>query len=243
MPYDLESFSLIDMLQCGRAIRRAAESATSLDDAAEAIVAYLYAELESASVTVRRPALVRFYKTKPYSALDERLRARSAAQSPMIKLRPETRCLTLLATIGDQPEWCDPRQSVGHQAIPLPSASIVEQAPMIAQLIREMGMEIRDVVDPDPSLISEREGRTYNVFHVEDALGSAYIPAQDEFVIPYGIGSVIGFGGMLSDGDMFAVIVFARGRVPAHAAARFRNIALDVKAIVHPFVRPALTSP
>ena len=239
MPFDLADFTLIDMLRCGRAIRRAADDCTTLEDAASAIVEYLYAELHNKDAVGQRPALVRFYKTKPFADLEPRLQQFAASHSGGIALSPETRCLTLLATAGQRPEWCDPRQSVGHQAIPLPSVNIVEQAPMIAQLIREMGMDIRDVVSPDPAVIPERERRTYDVFHVENAIGSPFIPVQAEFVKKYGIRSVVGFGGMLADGELFAVIVFASGHIPPGSAARFRNIALDVKATIHPFARPS----
>lgn len=240
MPFDLATFSLIDMLQCGRGIRRAAANATSLEDAASGIVGYLYGELENEQSVGKRAALIRFYKTRPFAELDGRLQAFARGVSGAAGLAPDTRCLTLVATAGLEPEWCDVARSVGHQAIPLPSENIVEQAPMIAQLIRAMGLEIREVVFPNPDLIHERTGKTYNVFHVEEALGSPYIPVQDEFVVKYGIRSVIGFGGLLPDGELFAVIVFARGPIPADSAERFRNIALDVKAIIHPFARPSI---
>ena len=238
MPFDLASFSLIDMLQCGRGIRHAAADATSLEEAASSIVKYLYRELGHEQAVGRRAALIRFYKTRPFAELDSRLQTFATRVGSGVKLEPATRCLTLVATAGLESEWCDTSRSVGHQAIPLPSENIVEQAPMIAQLIREMGLEIREVVSPDLNLIHERTGKTYNVFHVEDAVGSPYIPAQDEFVLKYGVRSVIGFGGLLPDGELFAVIVFARGPIPAESAQRFRNIALDVKGIIHPFARP-----
>ncbi len=238
MPFDLASFSLIDMLQCGRGIRQSAADAASLDEAAAAIVEYLYEQLQNEGAVGQRPALVRFYKTRPFSDLDSRLQAFARDAAGGTVLIPETRCLTLVATAGQRPEWCDPRQSVAHQAIPLPSESIVEQAPMIAQLIRAMGFDIREVISPDPSLLEERSGKTYDVFHVEEALGSPYIPVQHDFVVKYGIRSVIGFGGLLPDGELFAVVVFARGPIPPDSAARFRNIALDVKATIHPFAFP-----
>ncbi len=241
MPFDLERFSLLDMLQCGKGIRVAAAEAESLGDAASRIVAYLYDELRSESAAVQRPALVRFYKTEPFGSLEPRLQTFALSRMGGATAEQEMRCLTLMATAGQEPQWCDPRQSVDHQAIPLPSVSIVEDAPMIAQLIRELGLAISDVVSPDPSLIRERAGRTYNVFHVPEAAGSPYIPAQTEFVDRYGISSVIGFGGLLPDGELFAVIIFARGPIPAESASRFRNIALDVKAVIHPFARPEVT--
>ncbi|MGI9045000.1 MAG: hypothetical protein ACR2GK_12885 [Gemmatimonadaceae bacterium] len=241
MPFDLASFSLLDMLQCGKGIRSAAADTASIDEAASGIVGYLYSELRSESAAAQRPALVRFYKTQPFGSLEPRLKAFALSKMGAGKAQSDMRCLTLLATAGQEPEWCDPRLSVDHQAIPLPSESIVEDAPMIAQLIRELGMDIADVVSPDPALIPERAGRTYNVFHVPEALGSPYIPVQAEFVERYGIRSVIGFGGLLPDGELFAVVIFARGPIPADSASRFRNIALDVKAVIHPFARPEVT--
>lgn len=107
---------------------------------------------------------------------------------------------------------------------------------MIAQLIREMGLEISDILSPGKELIEESQGKTYNVFHVEQALGSPYIPAQEDFVKRYGVRSVLGFGGLVGAGDFFAVIMFSRGPISRESAARFRKIALDVKAVMHPLV-------
>ena len=77
--------------------------------------------------------------------------------------------------------------------------------------------------------------RNYDVFHVEDAVGSPSIPAQEEFVIPHQIASVVGFGGLLRSGEMFAVVLFSRERIPAASAARFKAIALDVRSALFSF--------
>ena len=232
MRFDLSDFSLVDMLQCGRGIRAAAAGAESVRDAAQSVVEFLYKECGHPNAA-RSCALVRFYKTFSFSALEPRLQSFAAKQLPGPP-PPLMKCLTLLASIGQEQAWNDPRQSVGHQTIPLPSAKIVEGAPMIAQLIREMGLDIADVITPDPAVLHDRVGKSYNVFHVEKALGSPFIPAQAEFVERYGVRSVLGFGGLLAGGDLFAVIMFSRGRIPAESALRFRSIALDVKAVIHP---------
>ena len=91
-------------------------------------------------------------------------------------------------------------------------------------------MELKTVLQPSPEIVKELAGKRHGIFHVEKALGSPYIPAQEDFVIRYGIKSVLGFGGMLFTGDLFAVILFSTVHVPATAADRFRTIALDVKA-------------
>lgn len=235
MNFDLSAFSLIDMLQCGRGLRRAAAEAASVPEAAQSIVKYLYEECGHPRAA-RSCALIRFYKTYSLGDLETRLQAFAMTQLGDVAASNTMKCLTLVATVGQEPGWCDPRQSVGHQAIPLPSTQMVEGAPMIAQLIREMGLDIADVIAPDKELIHEGTGKSYNVFHVESALGSPYIPAQDDFVKRYGIRSVLGFGGLVGEGDFFAVIMFSRGPIPAASAARFRNIALDVKAVMHPLI-------
>lgn len=235
MKFDLSEFSLIDMLQCGRGIRRAASEATTVSEAAQSVVEYLYEECGHPHAA-RSCALIRFYKTYSLVDLEPRLQAFAKDQLHGVDASDRMKCLTLVATIGQESQWCDPRQSVGHQAIPLPSAQIVEGAPMIAQLIREMGLHISDVLAPNDELIRESAGKSYNVFHVERAPGSPYIPAQDDFVKRYGVRSVLGFGGLVGEGDFFAVVMFSRGPIPAASAARFRNIALDVKAVIHPLV-------
>jgi hypothetical protein len=97
-----------------------------------------------------------------------------------------------MATVGEKPAWNARETSVGHQAIPLPSPEIVAQVPMIANLIRQFGLEIHTVLQPDPQFLVELEQKTYHVFHVPQAVGSAYIPAQQEFVLPFGIQPVWG---------------------------------------------------
>jgi hypothetical protein len=99
-----------------------------------------------------------------------------------------------------------------------------------------MGLDVEHLVQTDASIVPDSEGRTYNIFYVEQALGSPYIPAQTEFVAPFGIQSVLGFGGMLR-GEMFAVVMFSRVAIPPGVANRFRNIALEVKAVLHSIER------
>jgi hypothetical protein len=45
----------------------------------------------------------------------------------------------------------------------------------------------------------------------------------------FGIISVVGFGGMLPSGDLFAVVLFSTVRVTPESADRFKSLALDVK--------------
>lgn len=229
MASDLTRFNLADMLRCSNEVRRRTRTTTSMEDAAHNVCDFFYHELTGANGE-RACALVRCYKTHRFEMLPGDLQefARNVPGAGHA-VRPETNCLTLLASVGEKPAWNSRKQSRGHRAIPLVSNEMVERAPMIAQLIRAFGLELSAVVHPTHDVVRDLAGKTYGVFHVEEALGSPYIPAQEEFVIPHKIKSVLGFGGALPSGQLFAVIVFSHVHVSADAADRFRNIALDVK--------------
>ncbi|MEO5588999.1 MAG: hypothetical protein ABIS03_05380 [Gemmatimonadaceae bacterium] len=232
--WDLSKFSLLDMLRCSRGLQRATSEAKTFGEASSAIVRYLYDESRKSDTDAHQCALIRFYKTSAFAKLGSAERDFVDAQMAGVSLDAETRVLTMMATVGAEEAWCDRMRSAGHLAIPLPSVEIVERAPMIAGLIRALGIDIADVVAPNPVFMDREAAKTYDVFHVEKAAGSVFIPAQDDFVMPYGIQSVIGFGGLLADGELFAVVMFTTVPVPPAAAGRFRNIALDVKAITYP---------
>ena len=234
MPSDLTKFGLSEMLRCSTELRRATKGAPTMEEAAQRICQVLYEELVT-SDSSRACALVRCYKTHPYGKLEPDLQSFANAVLQGQRPGPTVRCLTLLGTAGDEPAWNSRRASAGHQAIPLPSVEIVEKAPMIAQLIRQFGLELTDIVQPTTDLVRSLAGKTYGVFHVPEAVGSPYIPAQKEFVLKFGIRSVVGFGGSLPSGDLFAVILFSRVPVSSETADRFRNLALDVKSGFFPY--------
>jgi hypothetical protein len=177
---------------------------------------------------------VRLYKTHRFDGLGPELQAfaRAAAEDDV---EAGTRCLTLLGTSGDRPEWNDRRRSLAHRAIPLVSVEVVEQSPMIASLIRGMGLDVADVVAPDARAGITLHHRDYDLFFVPEAEGSPLVPAQRDFVGPWGIRSVVGCGGMLPSSDLFALIVFSRLPLSEETADLFRTLALSVKATIVPY--------
>ena len=106
---------------------------------------------------------------------------------------------------------------------------------MISNLIQQFGLEIDTVLAPNPNLLVDVEQRSYNVFHVPDAAGSPYIPAQEEFVVPFGVRSVLGFGGMLPSGNLFAIILFSQSRIQREVAEMFKTLVLSIKLAVLSF--------
>lgn len=202
---------------------------------ANAVVRALYTQLVDPTTGQPGCALVRFYKTHHYDRLGPDLQAIAGSHAGLSSISG-IKCLTLLATAGDRPEWNDRHSSVNHQVIPLPSEEIVTQSPMIAHLFKQFGLKPHSLLHGDPQTLLGLEHRTYDIFYVPDAVGSPYIPAQEELVIPYGIKSVVGFGGVLPYGDLFATILFAKVPIPPRTAKRFETLALSLKMALVPYV-------
>ncbi|MBW3629532.1 MAG: hypothetical protein KY464_09560 [Gemmatimonadetes bacterium] len=182
MSFSLQDFDLAEMLRCGRAVRNAAQGAGSMEAAAETVVRYLFEECVDPATGDPECALVRFYTTHPHGGLPRELQRFAQRIAGAEDLSPDTSCLVLLATAGERPEWNFRHASARHQAIPLTSVEMIEQAPMIAQLILELGADIHAVVSPSTEPAEGVAGKSYNVFYVSEALGSPFIPAQDDFV-------------------------------------------------------------
>ncbi|HEX8154753.1 MAG TPA: hypothetical protein VF698_16595 [Thermoanaerobaculia bacterium] len=243
MPYNLSRFGFGEMMDSRGRIRDLyADDPATLEDAAERAVAFFHRELVDER-GAPACALVRFFKTHPYRDLPEELQAVVRASSPEAPSIPDLRCLTLVATRGDEQDWNSRLSSRGHRAIPLTSVEMVQQAPMIAQLITQLGLPIANVIRPSRGLLLDVDQTAHNVFYVPRALGSPHIVAQEEFVVRYGIQSVLGFGGLLASGDLFAVILFSKVAIPPDAADQFRVVGLNLKIAILPFARKPLFRP
>ena len=242
---DLAQFDLNDMIECGREVRKASESASSMEEAAREIIHLFRRTLVDAYTGQPNCPLVRCFKTHPLGQLPPELAqiARGSVNDQR-HLRPDLPCLTLLATAGDAEVWNDRRTSRAHAVIPLESVEMVERAPMIASLLRQMGLKLEAALNLDSGLILDADQHTFNVFLVEHAEGNPSIPAQATFVKPYGIRSALGFGGLLPGGALFTIIMFSRVTIPRETADMFRTIALGVKLALLPFARgPVFASP
>src|SRR5688572_20219719 len=220
------------MTECGIVLRTLHRSATSMEDVCQLMVQHLYDAMRAGGE--RACVLVRAYKTHPYEALDAELQA-FARELAGTEPSPSTPCLTLLATAGVEPDWNSRHKSRDHRAIPLISVEAVQHLPMIAQLVAQLGIDVHAIVHPDARLIMDLQQRAFNVFYIDEAQGSAYIPAQD-FVQRYGVRSVVGFGSVLPTGDLFALILFAGTHVPRATAELFRPLALAAKLALLPFI-------
>ena len=145
------------------------------------------------------------------------------------------KCLTLFGTAGERPEWNERGRSRHYRSIPLIGNQSVAQFPMVSQLLQQLGVGPDSKVQPESDLLADWTDQTLNVFHVPDAKGSPFIPAQEEFVIPFGIESVLGFGGVLPSKEFFTVILFSKQKISRETAELFKPLATSIKLALLPF--------
>jgi hypothetical protein len=232
--WQLGRVSLVDMTHASARLRKLGDGASSMEEAAQRIVGFLFEAFADAT-GARSCGLVRLYKTHSFGTLPPELQQFARGAAPGSDLSEQSRCLTLLASAGLEPAWNGRQGSSGHRAIPLTSIEAVERLPMVMQLLVQLGVDVASIVSADPKLIVDQGQRAFNVFHVEEARKSPFIPAQEGFVVPYGIVSVLGFGGALPSGELFSLIIFSRAHITRATAELFKPLALAIKLALLPF--------
>ncbi|MEA5569820.1 sensor histidine kinase [Calothrix sp. UHCC 0171] len=233
--YDIQKMTLRDMSECGLALRRLGDDALTMEEVSNNIIHYLNQNFVDSSSHEKACVLIRFFKTHSYRELTPDLQEYASQILRDRIVSDHLKCLTLLATAGELPEWNSRYQSVGHQAIPLVDEDAIARIPMISQLIQQLGIDTGTVVQPDPNFLADLEQKMYNVFYVPNALDSPYIPAQAAFVAPFNVKSVLGFGGLLPSGNMFTILMFLKVFIPPMVLDLFRPLALSIKMAILPF--------
>jgi two-component system, NtrC family, sensor kinase len=233
--YDIQKMTLRDMSECGLALRSLGNDALSMEEVSNNIIQYLYNNFVDSSSNKKACVLIRFFKTHSYQELTPNLQEYASGILSDRIIPNNLKCLTMLATAGEMPEWNSRHESVGHKAIPLANEDAIARIPMISQLIQQLGLNPGTVVQPDLDFLADLEQKMYNVFYVPNALDSPYIPSQTSFVVPFNVKSVIGFGGLLPSGNMFTVLIFLRVAIPPMIVNLFRPLALNIKMVILPF--------
>jgi len=233
--YSLASFSISDMTDCASELRKLGGEASSAQDVAQRIASYLYRQLGNDQTGRQDCALVRCFITRAYGELDPQSQdcARRALACGPGSL--DMKCLTLFGTAGERPDWNERGRSRHYRAIPLTGSQSVAQFPMVSQLLQQLGVALTSKTQLESDLLVDGAEQTYNVFYVPDAKGSPYVPAQEEFVIPFGIESVLGVGGVLPSKEFFAVVLFSKQKISRETAELFKSLAKSIKSALLPF--------
>lgn len=233
--YDVGNFSLSDMTECAAELRRLGSLASSMEEVARALVDHLYCQFVSPGAGRRSFVLARFFAILPYDKLDDKLQASVMSVTGDKAPRADMNCLTLLASVGEKPEWNSRSLSVHHKVLPLSDEGIIARSPMLLQLIKQLGLEPGALLRTEPAPFPDPARKLCNVFYVREARLSPYVPNQADFVVPYGICSILGFGGVLPSGNPFAIMLFSRDPIPRNTADMFKPLALSAKIAILPF--------
>jgi two-component system, sensor histidine kinase and response regulator len=241
--FDLSRFRLQDMTACSAALRQLGTGAPSIEEAADRITRYLYTNLTTGPDEDPACVLVRLFKTHPYGHLAPELQTLVDAHLGTRPTSPDMKCLTLLASTGAVSGWNNPALSSRFRVIPLAGPDALANLPMFAQLFARFHIDLPYQQQSPPSLLLDQHATTFNVFYVPQALNSPYVPGQKEFVVPFGVRSVLGCGGLLPTGEMFAIILFAKVAVSKNVADLFKTFALSAKLTLAPFEHEHLMLP
>ena len=193
-------------------IIRMGNNYSSLEEALQEITFAIYAEFRESIV------LARTYVTVPYGQLPERHREfvnESITKNKSTHLLTDkTPVLSLFGSYGRQVAWNKPASSKGHLAIPFVSAKYIEEIPMIAALLKDLGIPLDWLNQPDPHILRKTFSKYTTMFYVPDARtaldqgGRKIITAQD-FVNTHEVKTVLGSGGAhIFSGNLIAIIIF-----------------------------------
>ena len=236
--HDIGNFTLKDMAECSGALRTMGAGATSMEETANRMVRHLHDHLLDGKSGEQAFVLARLFKTHPYGDLDEELRAAARNMIGMPSPPPSMKCLVLLATAGARPEWNSRRNSAGHRAIPLPSEQFVNRVPMVRQLVQQLGLEVKTLLQPDPQVIVDLTQKMYNVFYVSGGRRQRLCPGAGG--IRHSVRRAVRarFWGHTSLGkSLHDDPLFRESDVPSpDTAEMFRTLALSIRLALLPFV-------
>ena len=175
--------------------------------------------------------LGRLFKSCSYSDLTEDIQNYIQQKEDLNAITPESKYLTLLGTWGELEEWRVIKISRNYKAFSLNDKDVLYKFPMLSAVFNQIGYDIPTETDPDKSIIIDDQDKEYGVFYVKDATGNKLVPKQAEFVEPYGIKSVIGFGGRYGNNNIYSIILFFRECISRQTTELFPSLNPAIKLL------------
>ncbi|MCX6611393.1 MAG: hypothetical protein NTW74_11150, partial [Acidobacteria bacterium] len=232
--FELDSFDIAAMALLGPAVRNCAQGLSGANEAAQRIVQLLDEVMKMPGSDEAALALARIYLTKTYGKLDA-TEAAFARNLAGCELHSDTVCLTLAGSAGRHENWCDPKKSRGHLAIPLLSVEEVLALPMVWRLFEQLGIDVEFLLSRKLVENSKLRESGLDVFHIEKAEGSRWVPGQD-FVRDEAVQSCFAIGGVLPDGEVFSLLLFSKVAIDSKAATALRPLALNIEIALLPYL-------
>ena len=150
-------------------------------------------------------ALVRVFRISPFEDLLPELQAMADRQTDY--------WVTLMGTFGDEGAWCDRYQSQDHQVFP----ARADVTPMLKAAFEQMNLSPGQKLGAEDAAVAFQGDEYFKRhFHIENAVDSPSIPAQD-FVRRDQIKSVAGIGSPFLSGASYMLLLFARIQISKEA--------------------------
>ena len=203
-----------DYAEYGRRIWLERDNFTTHEQASQFVVRHLFQEFVTEDGDAQL-ALVRIFRLTDVKDLPPDIRA---------MVEPgEQRIMALTGTWGLEEAWQHRSRSKGHQAVPISAIGVPEKIPMFQEVLTQLGIDIEHFYQTKELVVTGK--RPYQgTFHIPDASSPA-IPAQNEFVRPYGIKSLVGFGGFMGPAQtIYLLYAFSREYVSPEAAQAFYRL-------------------
>ena len=230
MKLTTDKLTLKNILEISDFCKDKCKGTSTVEEVSQVLMKTLYDIFVDASGE-KEFVLCRMFKSCFYMELPEGIKKYIQNNEGANEVLSQKQYLTLIGTYGVKKEWQARTTSRAHQAISLYDPRIIQEAPMMSALFKQIGFEMALSPKPDSSILISKQDKDFGVFVVEDAVGSKLIPHQMEFVEPFGITSAFGFGGMFSNSNIFAVIVFSKKRISIEKAKTFFCLAPSFKFI------------
>lgn len=219
-------------------VSRAGERARSMEGAARQVAAAVrgaFTTPEGDPAVV----LVRIFQTTAWDLLTPQLRSFALARMAPGAHAPGTRCLALLATLGDRPSWCDRHASRDHQALPLSGTDVIRRVPLALTVLDHL---LGADAPPDARHAAGVRQDRVAVHVVTQALHSPLVPAQG-LIASHGVTAALGLGGVLPNGEVFTAVLLTRAPIDSAAADGFGAVAEAMRLAFTPFAHLPLFDP
>jgi signal transduction histidine kinase len=224
----LTTLSLVDVVRCIARIRELAARAVSSESFAQGLMQCCQETFRVPTAGDPEIVLGRCFVAQPFSELSAEVKAWLQQGEDRVSDPSTGLCLSLMGSAGVVDGWNDPSRSSRYRAIPIEADRFATRFPMFGEIFRQIGLSI-DKPHLGAGMNIGSAGTACNVFSVPVALGSPDVPAQNEFVRPYGVRSVVGFGGWYGQGRYFLVVLFSRVSIPQPSVELLRLLALAVR--------------
>jgi len=222
------TLSLVDVARANARVRELAARASSIESFAQHLMQYCQDTFRAPTSGDPEIVLGRCFVAQPFSEVAADVKAWLQQAEHRATEPSSGLCLSLMGSAGVVDGWNDPSRSSRYRAIPIDADRFATRFPMFAEIFRQIGTSI-EKPRLGAGLTIGSVGTGCNVFSVPVALGSPYVPAQNDFVKPFGVRSVVGFGGWYGRGRYFIVVLFSRVAVPPGSLDLLRLLALSVR--------------